>query len=55
MPKNDFESTNFANFAEVVTNFGGSDDDMISWKNRDVVWYPTWSKNLGLYLLIIPR
>ena len=29
MPKNDFESTNFANFVEVVHNFGRSDDDMI--------------------------
>ena len=29
MPKNDFESTNFANFEEVVHNFGWSDDDMI--------------------------
>ena len=33
MSKNDFESTNFANFEEVVHNFGGSDDDMIHWKN----------------------
>ena len=29
MPKNEFESTNFANFEEVVHNFGWSDDDMI--------------------------
>ena len=29
MPKNDFESTNFSNFEEVVRNFGRSDDDMI--------------------------
>ena len=29
MPKIDFESTNFANFVEVVHNFGRSDDDMI--------------------------
>ena len=29
MPKNDFENTNFANFEEVVHNFGRSDDDMI--------------------------
>ena len=29
MPKNDFGSTNFANFEEVVTNFGRSNDDMI--------------------------
>ena len=25
MPENDLESTNFANFEEVVHNFGGSD------------------------------
>ena len=29
MPKNDFESTNFANFEKVVHNFGRSDDDVI--------------------------
>ena len=29
MPKNDFESTNFANFDGVVHNFGRSDDDII--------------------------
>ena len=29
MPKNDFESTNFGNFEEIVHNFGKSDDDMI--------------------------
>ena len=29
MPKNDFESANFANFEGVVHNFGRSDDDMI--------------------------
>ena len=29
MPKNYFESTNFANFEEVVQNFGRSEDDMI--------------------------
>jgi hypothetical protein len=29
MPKNDFESTNFANFEEVVHNYGRSDNDMI--------------------------
>ena len=28
MPKKDFESTNFANFEEVVHNFGRSDDDI---------------------------
>ena len=28
MPKIDFESTNFANFEEVVRNFGRSDDLM---------------------------
>ena len=33
MLKNDFESTNFANFEEVVHNFGRSDDDMIYSKN----------------------
>ena len=26
MPKNDFKSTHFANFVEVVLNFGRSDD-----------------------------
>ena len=29
MQKNDFESTNFEMFEEVVHNFGKSDDDMI--------------------------
>ena len=29
LPKNDFESTNFANFEDVVHNFGRSDYDMI--------------------------
>ena len=29
MLKNDFESTDFAIFGEVVHNFGRSDDDMI--------------------------
>ena len=29
MPKNDLETTNFANFEEVVHNFGRSDNDMI--------------------------
>ena len=29
MPKNAFGSTNFANFEEVVHNFGRSDDEMI--------------------------
>ena len=29
MPKNDFESANFANFEEVVYNFGRSDDEII--------------------------
>ena len=33
MPKNDFESTNFADFEEVVYNFDRSMDDMISCKN----------------------
>ena len=57
MPKNDFESMNFANFEEVVHKFGWSEDDMISWKNAyfqylyaDMIWSPTWSENLGRYL-----
>ena len=29
MPKNDYKSTNFANFEDVVHSFGRSDDDMI--------------------------
>jgi predicted Zn-dependent protease with MMP-like domain len=29
MPKNEFESKNFANFEELAHNFGMSDDDMI--------------------------
>ena len=29
MPKNDFEITNFANFEEVIHNFGRSDDDLV--------------------------
>ena len=29
MFKNDFESTNFAIFEEIVHNFGRSDDDMV--------------------------
>ena len=29
MPKNDFESTNFAKFEEVVQNFGRSGDGMM--------------------------
>ena len=29
MLKNDFESTNFANFEEVIHNFGRSDDDLV--------------------------
>ena len=33
MPKNDFESTIFANIEEVVHNFGRSDDDIIQGKN----------------------
>ena len=33
MLKNDFESTNFEMFEEVVHNFGKSDDDMIQGKN----------------------
>ena len=49
-PKNNFDHTNFANFEEVVHNFGRSDDDMVYWKNAyiqyiyaDMVWCPTWS------------
>ena len=42
MPKNDFESTNFANFEEVVHNFGRSDDDMIYWKNAYFQYMQTW-------------
>ena len=49
--KIDFESTNFANFEEVIHNFGRSDDDMISGVEKclfsiygDVFWCPTWSK-----------
>ena len=42
MPKNDFESTNFANFEEVVHNLGRSDDDMISRKNVYFQYIQTW-------------
>ena len=35
MPKNDFESTNFANLEEVVHNFELPDDDMIEWIRFD--------------------
>ena len=42
MPKNDFESTNVANFEEVVHNFGRSDDDMIYWKNAYFQYMQTW-------------
>ena len=38
MPKNDFESTNFANFEEVVHNFGRSDND----KNAYFQYMHTW-------------
>ena len=41
MPKNDFENTNFANFEEVIHNFGWSDDDVKKYllsMNADVVW-----------------
>ena len=37
MPKNDFESTNFANFEEVGYNFGRSDYDMIQLKNTYLI------------------
>ena len=45
MPKNDFECTNFANFVEVVYNFGRYDDDMkkcLFSIYADMVWCPTW-------------
>ena len=42
MLKNDFESTNFAIFEEVVHNFGGSDDDMIWGKNAYFQYMHTW-------------
>jgi hypothetical protein len=42
MPKNDFESTNFANFEEVVHNFGWSDDDMIYWTNAYFNYMQRW-------------
>ena len=42
MPKNDFTSTNFANFEGVVHNFGRSDDDMIKRKNAYFQYMQTW-------------
>ena len=42
MPKNDFESANFANFEGVVHNFGRSDDDMIYWKNAFFQYMQMW-------------
>jgi len=42
MPKNDFESTDFANFEEDVHDFGSSDDDMIWWKNAYLKYMQTW-------------
>ena len=42
MLKNDFESTHFANFEEVVHNFGRSDDDMILWKNAYFQYMQKW-------------
>ena len=42
MLKNDFQSTNFANFEEFVHDFGRSDDDMILWKNAYFQYMQTW-------------
>ena len=42
MPENDFESTNFANFEEVVHNFDRSDYDMIQQKNAYFQYMQTW-------------
>ena len=42
MLKNDFKSTNFAIFKEVVNNFGRSDDDMIYWKNAYFQYISLW-------------
>ena len=42
MPLNYFESTNFANFEEVVHNIGRSDGDMIYWKNAYFQYMQTW-------------
>ena len=42
MPKDDFESTNFANFGEVAHNFGRSDDDKIQCKNAYFQYMQTW-------------
>ena len=42
MPKNDFESTNFANLEEVVHNFGRSDDEPIYWKNAYFQYMQAW-------------
>jgi hypothetical protein len=53
-PKNDFGSKYFANFEEVVHNFGRSDNFLVKKClfsiYADVVSCPTWSKNLGWYL-----
>ena len=42
MPKNDFESTNFPNFEDVVHNFGRSDNDIILQKNAYFQYMQTW-------------
>ena len=42
MLKNDFESTNFAFFEEVVHNFDRSDDGFILWKNAYFDHMHTW-------------
>ena len=42
MPNNNFESTKFGNFEEIVHNFGRSDDYMISWKNVYFWYKQTW-------------
>ena len=42
MFKNDFECTNFANFEQVVHNFGRSGDDMIYWENAYFQYMQTW-------------
>ena len=42
MLKNDFKSTNFANFEEVVHNFGRSDEDMIQCINAYFQYVQTW-------------
>ena len=53
MLKNDFESTNFAIFEEVVHNFGRSDDDMIWRKNAYV--FPIYAYVRGLMPNLIKK